>query len=82
MSSAPKAVAIILGATIALYLVIFLISVPAMSSRVPMARAMGTNIYAAMYRPVRDLLPPDNFVRGLWQDYEAYWCGGSRSCEL
>lgn len=82
MSNAPKAAIIILSAAIAMYVLLFFVAVPAMTSRAPMAHAMGVNIYAVMYRPVRDMLPSGNFVLGLWRDYEAFWCSGSDSCEL
>lgn len=81
MSTGAKATIIIVCGAISLYFMIFLISVPAMSSRSPMAQAMGAHIYANMYRPLRDILPKGYIVRELWQDYEDYWCSGARSCK-
>ena len=82
MGTIVKAGAIIIGGTAALYLVLFLVVMPMMAKGPAMAQAMGANIYAALYIPLRDALPAPNAIRTMMQDYEHYWCVGSSQCEL
>lgn len=82
MGTVVKASVIILLGGLALYLVIFLIAVPAMSSRSVTAHKVGGNVYVALYRPVRDVLPEGFLILELWRDYEHYWCSQSESCVL
>ena len=73
---------IIGGVSLALYIVIFLITLPVMANAPRSALPFAVNLYATLYTPVRDAIPSDNFIHGLWRDYEHYWCGGSAKCKL
>lgn len=83
MKSIVVAGAIILAGATAIYLLMFLAILPVMANApVGMTSSMASGIYASLYRPVRDALPPGSVVWRAWNDYELYWCSGSDRCAL